>query len=134
MQQVARAFDCSPSSLQILHKGSTFNIGDASLSLPSLADGGELLLAWPKRRHTSYGYVIPFRLLGCADVLMAMPKRKAPSAHIVSAALSRQNGRAGRGAGDDGDDDDREEEDKPAQLPPGAPRWEVAAVSFLRAR
>ena len=61
------------------------------------------------------------------DVVLVMPKRKAPSAHIVSAALSRQNG--GRE-----EEEDPEEDDKPAQLPSGAPRWEVALTSYLRSR
>jgi hypothetical protein len=40
MRLVASAFDCSPSSLQLIHKGTTLNIGDAKEAL-TLKDGGE---------------------------------------------------------------------------------------------
>ncbi len=61
-----------------------------------------------------------------------MPKRHAPAASIVSAALDQQNGRR-RSAAASLDDDD-EDEDAPAQLPPGCPKWEVAVVRWLRSR
>lgn len=98
---MATTFDCSPSAIQLVHKGATLNIGDARDAL-ALSDG---------------------------DTMLAMPKRKAPSAHIVAAALTRQNG--GREAEEEREE---EEEDAPAQLPAGAPRWELAVTRWLRSR
>lgn len=45
IQLVASTFECSPSSIQLVHKGTTLNIGDAKDSL-SLTDGGELAVGF----------------------------------------------------------------------------------------
>lgn len=66
-----------------------------------------------------------------ADALLVMPQRKAPPARLVNAALTASNGAGSTRAGVGGDDDD-EEPDAPAQLPPGAPAWEVRLIAWLR--
>mmetsp|Transcript_26501 Transcript_26501/g.57820 ORF Transcript_26501/g.57820 Transcript_26501/m.57820 type:complete len:211 (+) Transcript_26501:102-734(+) len=53
------------------------------------------------------------------DVLLAMPQRKAPAQRMVSAVVGQK---------------EEEDEELPAQLPPGAPRWEVALVENMRRR
>ncbi|GAX72634.1 hypothetical protein CEUSTIGMA_g90.t1 [Chlamydomonas eustigma] len=63
------------------------------------------------------------------EVILAMPRRKIPAAHIVSAALDMQLGGRSRGENDPEDD-----EDLPSQLPPNAQNWEKFLVAWLKSR
>ena len=58
--------------------------------------------------------------LSHADMVLAMPLRKAPPAHIVSAVV--------------GPDDPGVQDEAPARLPVGAYPWEAAVEDALRTR